>query len=84
MQIGRIGDRDGQSVPPLVQGNDAMGGDQLAVYRRREDLRIVECAEIEQRIAERVRGETRDVRRLELVRLDQLLDERGPRGAGLR
>ena len=75
-QIGRVGNRHGQPVSPMIEGNHAVRGDQLAVDGIGGNVRFIENRQIEQWIAEGVRHETGEVERGNLLTGDDLFEHR--------
>ena len=75
-QVGGVGDGDREAVAALIERDDLVRRDQLAVDGIDRNMRLVESRDVEQRIAEGVGDETRDVQRGHLLAGDDLFDQR--------
>jgi hypothetical protein len=82
--VGRVRHADEDAVAALAQRDHAVRRGDLRVDQVGRQVLDIDRIEVEERIAEGLRREERDVFRRDLLRLDELLDEREPALARLR
>ncbi len=82
-QIGGVSNRHREPVAALVERDDLVGRNQLAINRILGDMRFVESGEVEQWITKGIGNKARDIDRRCLLACDDLLDQGNLGIAGL-